>query len=235
MPSSLLISNSIQGVFQSSLKIIPAIRRYVGQGQLTSQEGYCTVLEQLPKRRNGRKIVKKDKQPSEDARLFQQEMEGVVPLKVQPTSDSKAPMGKLRGPEQLPAAGSIDRPYPPPAQPLASIHTDQGAQHHKDGIQKKTLQKLKRGQFPVRDQLDLHHMSVATGHRALLDFIANARRLGHRSVRIIHGKGRRSQSGPRLRTMTQEVLRQHPQVLAFTPCKPADGGDGATDVLLKSQ
>ncbi|MBT8075571.1 MAG: Smr/MutS family protein [Gammaproteobacteria bacterium] len=87
----------------------------------------------------------------------------------------------------------------------------------------------------MRDQLDLHHMSVATGHRALLDFIADARRLGHESIRIIHGKGRHSESGPRLRTMTREVLRQHPQVLAFTPCKPADGGDGATDVLLKRQ
>jgi DNA-nicking Smr family endonuclease len=78
-------------------------------------------------------------------------------------------------------------------------------------------------------------MNVATGHKTLLDFIAEAQRLGHQSVRIIHGKGRRSESGPRLRTMTRETLRQHPHVLAFAPCKPADGGDGATDVLLKRQ
>jgi len=86
----------------------------------------------------------------------------------------------------------------------------------------------------VSDQLDLHHMNVATGHMALLEFIAEAQRRSYECVRIIHGKGRRSESGPRLKTMTRELLRQHSQVLAFTPCKPADGGDGATDALLKT-
>ena len=38
----------------------------------------------------------------------------------------------------------------------------------------------------------------------------------------------------RLKIMTRQVLRDHPQVLAFTACKPADGGAGAVDVLLRS-
>jgi len=38
----------------------------------------------------------------------------------------------------------------------------------------------------------------------------------------------------RLKIMTRQVLRDHPQVLAFTDCKPADGGAGAVDVLLRS-
>lgn len=206
-----------------------------GQGQLTSQEGYCTVLQQLPKRRNWRNIVKKDEQPADDARLFQQEMKGVVPLEVEPTSDSKAPRSESRRRVPPSGAGPGD-----PARHYSEAHPETGhaeqdGAYHKDGIQKKTLRKLKRGRFPVRDQLDLHHMSVATGRKALLDFISEAQRHAYDSVRVIHGRGRHSASGPRLRTMTREVLRQHSQVLAFAPCKPADGGDGATDVLLKKK
>jgi len=96
------------------------------------------------------------------------------------------------------------------------------------------MQRLKRGQFPLGDQLDLHHMTTETGHIALLEFIAGAQNAKLQCVRIIHGKGLRSVNGPRLKLMAWQVLRDHPQVLAFSTCKPSDGGSGAVDVLLKS-
>jgi len=77
-------------------------------------------------------------------------------------------------------------------------------------------------------------MTVVTGQSALLTFISDACSRSLESVRIIHGKGLRSENGPRLKIMTRQVLRDHPRVLAFTSCKPADGGDGAVNVLLKS-
>jgi DNA-nicking Smr family endonuclease len=96
------------------------------------------------------------------------------------------------------------------------------------------MQKLRRGRFPVGAELDLHNMTTETAHTALFEFIAQAQRRSLESVRIIHGKGLRSENGPRLKLMTRQFLRDHPLVLAFTSCKPADGGDGAVDILLKS-
>lgn len=76
-------------------------------------------------------------------------------------------------------------------------------------------------------------MNTETGHTALLKFISDAQNSALESIRIIHGKGLRSESGPRLKLMARQLLRDHPQVLAFTACKPAHGGSGAVDVLLK--
>ena len=95
------------------------------------------------------------------------------------------------------------------------------------------MQKLKRGRFPTDRQLDLHNMTVDAGHRALLEFIAATRGKTLECVRIIHGKGLRSENGPRLKLMTRQILRDHPRVLAFTVCKQADGGTGALDVLVR--
>ena len=177
---------------------------------------------------------KKQKKLSPDENLFRQEMHDVVPLKVGPTTDSKAPRTRARKRGQESAvedqAGALllltgDQTH---------SDADDGSSHRKHGVQKRIMQKLKRGHFPVGDQLDLHHMTTQAGHTALLEFIADAQRSKLACVRIIHGKGLRSASGPRLKLMTQQLMREHPQVLAFTPCKPAQGGSGAMDVLLKS-
>ena len=77
-------------------------------------------------------------------------------------------------------------------------------------------------------------MTTETGQTVLLEFIRNAQGKRTECVRIIHGKGLRSENGPRLKIMTRQILRDHPQVLAFTECKQADGGSGAINVLLKS-
>jgi DNA mismatch repair protein MutS2 len=46
-------------------------------------------------------------------------------------------------------------------------------------------------------------------------------------VRIIHGKG----SG-RLRAAVHQLLTSHPQVKAYMPCNPQEGGWGATLVEI---
>ena len=103
------------------------------------------------------------------------------------------------------------------------------------GYQKRTLRRLRRGNFSATGTVDLHHMNVATAKQVLLDFLdhALARQLG--CVRIIHGKGLRSKNLPRLKMMTNRVLRKHPRVVAFASCRPVDGGTGATDVLLSTR
>ena len=178
-------------------------------------------------------MVKKLKQQILDEHLFRQEMDGVVPLKIQATTDSRVPRPSKRKHRPETVAVNFDRTVLPTADYQSHIDSEDGSSHRKNGVQKRLVQKLKRGQFPVGGQLDLHHMTTATGHTALLEFITDAQCDKFECVRIIHGKGLRSVSGPRLKMMTRQVLRDHPQVLAFTACKPADGGSGAMDVLLK--
>ena len=52
---------------------------------------------------------------------------------------------------------------------------------------------------------------------------------GLQRVRIIHGKG----SG-RLRAAVHELLTYHPQVKAYLPCNPQEGGWGATLVEIQA-
>ena len=96
------------------------------------------------------------------------------------------------------------------------------------------MQKLKRGRFRIGAELDLHNMTLVTARPVLLEFIAAANSAALETVRVIHGKGLRSENGPKLKQMTQQVLRDHPLVRAYTSCKPSDGGSGAVDVLLKT-
>ena len=52
-------------------------------------------------------------------------------------------------------------------------------------------------------------------------------------VRIVHGKGHRSDFGPVLKRMVDRLLRQLDDVLAFCSARQMDGGTGAVMVLLK--
>jgi len=176
---------------------------------------------------------KKNKLPA-DRHLFQQAMDDVKPLKSPARTDSKAPRVSPRvgRHENTHAAPSPENFYLAEEKP--GIDNEDGSSYRQNGVQKRIMQKLKRGHYKLGDQLDLHHMGTRTGAAALLEFITHSQASSFRCIRIIHGKGKRSEQGPKLRTMTRQLLRDHPQVVAFTACKPADGGDGATDVLLKS-
>lgn len=101
------------------------------------------------------------------------------------------------------------------------------------GARPNVLTRLRRGRYAIQDSIDLHQMNETTARDVLLRFIAEAERRGLGCVRVVHGKGLRSRGRPKLRPMTGHVLRRHPAVLAFAPCRPIDGGTGATQVLLR--
>ena len=169
-----------------------------------------------------------------DDQLFRQAMDGVKPLKSPLRTDSKAPRTSVSKRSHDTNNLASDSIFSPLSEDQHGIDSDDGASYRKNGVQKRIIQKLKRGQYQLGDQLDMHHMNTATGATALLKFIADSQAGSLQSIRVIHGKGLRSEHGPRLKLMTRQLLKDHPLVLAFTACKPADGGDGATDVLLKS-
>src|SRR5262249_12473150 len=63
---------------------------------------------------------------------------------------------------------------------------------HRPGIPSTVLKKLRRGQYRVQAEIDLHGMTVAEAKHALRDFLVNALTRELHCVRIIHGKGLRS-------------------------------------------
>ena len=104
----------------------------------------------------------------------------------------------------------------------------------RDGYSPKLLRQLKRGQFSVQDDLDLHQMNAAAAQASIVSFLAEARQHGWRCVRIVHGKGLRSRAaGPVLKGLTDRLLRRRDDVIAFASARPALGGTGAVVVLLK--
>ena len=179
-------------------------------------------------------VVKKLKSQLTDEHLFRQEVEDVVPLRTAPRSDSKPPKNPNRNADRENNQAKNIPAFLPLTDDQTHIDAEDGSSHRKNGVQNRLMQKLKRGQFPPTGELDLHHMTTQTAHNALLEFIADAQSTTLECVRVIHGKGLRSRDGPRLKLMSRQLLRDHPQVLAFTDCKPADGGSGAVNVLLKS-
>jgi len=98
-----------------------------------------------------------------------------------------------------------------------------------------TLRKLRRGQWPVQDTIDLHGLTSDEARRLLAGFLHNALHNGVRCVSVIHGKGWRAEGGEGiLKIRTRHWLTQHPQVLAFCEAPANAGGGGAVWVLLKS-
>ncbi|GLQ98714.1 Smr/MutS family protein [Dyella mobilis] len=105
----------------------------------------------------------------------------------------------------------------------------------RDGYPPKLLRQLKRGQYSVQDDIDLHHMNAAAAQATISAFLAEAAERGLHCVRIVHGKGLRSKSaGPVLKVLTDRLLRRRDDVIAFASARPMQGGTGAVVVLLKN-
>jgi DNA-nicking Smr family endonuclease len=144
-----------------------------------------------------------------------------------------------------------DRPAPEPTQALldearvagemmnsaidpASMEVGDEISYLKDGVAPRLLRDLKRGRYSIRDEIDLHQMTVAVAREAMKQFLDENRRADLLCVKIIHGKGLRSRAaGPVLKPMVDSTLRKRGDVIAFASAKPAEGGTGATLVLLK--
>lgn len=105
----------------------------------------------------------------------------------------------------------------------------------RNGLGSDVLAKLRRGQWVVQGEIDLHGMTTTEAHDALADFLDHARGRGWRCVRIIHGKGLSSPNRePVLKGKVRRWLGHWDDVLAFCEAQRHAGGSGAVLVLLKS-
>jgi len=102
------------------------------------------------------------------------------------------------------------------------------------GLQKKIIKKLKRGQYSIENELDLHGKTSAEAKLVVAEFLLYCTQTNVRVVRIIHGKGRGSfNKQPVLKIKVNHWLQQRDEVLAFCSARQVDGGTGAIYVLLK--
>ena len=117
---------------------------------------------------------------------------------------------------------------------LTTIETGDELVYKRPGLQNRVLKKLRRGEYRIEAELDLHGLIVDQAIKATSRFLLTARNRNIRCVRIIHGKGLGSHGGkPVLKHKINLWLRHRDDVLAFCSAPPRDGGAGAVYVLLK--
>lgn len=172
--------------------------------------------------------------PDDDARLFRDAIGRVRPLRQPPATAPRAPQPAPEATQFLRDEARVrDELLTHPIDP-ASIEAGDEISYLKTGQPSQLLTRLRRGQFSVRAEIDLHEMSQAVARNAIRQFLDDCRRERELCVRIVHGKGLRSKAqGPVLKKLANSMLRQRADVLAFASARPAQGGTGAVIVLLQ--
>jgi DNA-nicking Smr family endonuclease len=175
----------------------------------------------------------KRKNDTEDLEAFRHAVRDVKPLRHEARVTAPATKKRRRrAPE--PAELASDLPLIPEAT-HAPLSGDSVQSFQRAGVRIQVMRKLRRGLYPAQDELDLHGLTQTAARERLAQFIDLSRGVGHRCVRIIHGKGYRSGArGPILKVAVDLWLRRHMDVMAFASAKAIDGGTGALYVLLRA-
>ena len=114
------------------------------------------------------------------------------------------------------------------------LDIDEALSYRREGVGTDVTARLRRGQWTVQGQIDLHGMRVDEARDALASFLAEATKRHRRCLRVIHGKGLGSVARePVLKGKVLRWLVQRDEVLAFCQARPNDGGAGALLVLLR--
>lgn len=114
------------------------------------------------------------------------------------------------------------------------LDADEHMSFRRPGIGPDVTRKLRRGDWAIQREIDLHGLRTDEARGALGQFIRDARKHGIRCVRVVHGKGLGSPGKtPVLKSRVHSWLVQKKEVLAFVQAKPAEGGAGALIVLLQ--
>jgi DNA-nicking Smr family endonuclease len=170
-----------------------------------------------------------------DDRTFRRAMADVTPLRAPDRIEPVPKKTPARAVQKERDDRSVLRELLEHNDESAELETGEELIFLRPGQQKRILRRLRRGYYSAADTIDLHHMDVDTAKQVLLDFLDQVLDRQLSCVRIVHGKGLRSRTLPRLKMMTNRVLRKHPRVVAFASCRPVDGGTGATDILLSNR
>jgi DNA-nicking Smr family endonuclease len=114
------------------------------------------------------------------------------------------------------------------------LDTDESLSYCAPGIGPDVLRRLRRGEWSIQAQVDLHGHRVDEARETLVEFLRESIKRGRRCVRVVHGKGLGSAGKvPVLKGKVRHWLAQRDEVIAFCQARGADGGAGAVMVLLR--
>jgi DNA-nicking Smr family endonuclease len=172
-------------------------------------------------------------EPVDEARLFRDAVRDVRPLKGRTPAPGGAPRARpqarfARADRVAVLRESLESEGADP-----QLAGGEELAFHRPQVQPAVLRRLRRGEYRIEREIDLHGLSVVEAKLALRRFLVAALERQVRCVRIIHGKGLRSgHRGPVLKAAVSAVLRRTGAVLAYVSARPVDGGTGAVYVLL---
>ncbi|MBE9515813.1 MAG: Smr/MutS family protein [Proteobacteria bacterium] len=167
----------------------------------------------------------------DDNKLFKDAIKGVTPLKqdnIAPHRNKPKPRPVSREADDREVMDSLLSDHI-----IDEVETGDELLFQRPGIQHTVMRKLRRGQYAIEAELDLHRRTVEESRQLIGSFLHNAQLDNKRCVRIIHGKGHGSTGKlPVLKNKVNSWLQQKNEVLAFCSAIPSDGGTGAVYVLL---
>ncbi len=166
---------------------------------------------------------------AEEAALWERVKRSVAPLRA---SASPAAVEAAREasdpPASPPSAAPIAPPAPPKPKPPRVI----------SDLDRKTRRMLARGGATIDGRIDLHGLTEAEAHAALVRFIAYSQAEGRRVVLVITGKGSGGEGRGVLRRAVPHWLAGRDLarlIVSFGPAHQTHGGDGALYVRLRAK
>lgn len=159
----------------------------------------------------------------EDQALFMEAIGGATPL----SGRDRVPVVKLPAVVKV-----VELP------PEVSLTVEGDGQRYAargPGVSRIQVQELRNGKVHAEQTLDLHGELVEKAVQKLRAFLIEASRIGRRCVLVVHGKGTHSEHGAPLReAVLGELLGPLSGFIhALSTAAPADGGEGATYVMLR--
>lgn len=183
-----------------------------------------------------RRLAEAEQRAAREAKLFLSEVADATPLpntgRVITHTERPAPVPRQRERDDR---AVLDESLSDEIDIERFLDTDDALSWRREGIGADVVRRLRRGEWTVRSQIDLHGLRVDEARSALVNFLTEAIRNEWRCLRVIHGKGLGSPSRePVLKNKVRKWLAQRVEVLAFCQARPNDGGAGALIVLLQA-
>ncbi len=203
-------------------------------GRQVRADAQAREREQAERERREHEQRQRERERLREANLFREAIADVVPLR---------PTGRIDPRRREIPATAVQRELDERAALAASLSDEIGIEQHLEtdealsfrraSVGPDVVRRLRRGEWAIRGQIDLHGLRVDEAREALAAFLDEALRRQWRCVRVIHGKGLGSIGRePVLKAKVPRWLVQRREVLAFCQARPNDGGAGALIVLL---
>lgn len=176
-----------------------------------------------------------------DEEIWARAMADVQPLK-KPRSgrmveSPQAPRRKPRGPGPPPLPPEEFEKLLQSESPFDVVDDGDKIEGRAADVSRELLRRLKRGEFPLDAQLDLHHFTCEEAESRLFRFISGCRSEGKRAVLVIHGRGESPDGRAGILKRTIHACLSGPRLardlLAFATAPPRLGGPGAVLLLLR--